>query len=307
MRERVTWKNSRDGLLFAGPWIVGYLLLFAIPLVMSILLSFTEWDGVDFEKARWVGLDNYSTAFDDPLMRIALGNTCYYSFIYVPMHLSIALGLAMLLNHSLRGMSIFRTIYYLPHFLAGVATMVLWLWLLHPEIGMINEIIRSVYDLLASLGLEQARDWPVPRWLHDPQWSKPALILMGVWSGGAAMLIFLAALQTMPQQLYEAAAIDGAGAVRQFWHVTMPMLTPAILFNLVLGIIGSFQVFMQSYIMTGGGPDNSTLFYMLYLYQMAFEEFHFGYASALAWILFSVIMALTAVVFLTGRKWVHYR
>ena len=189
--------------------------------------------------------------------------------------------------------------------IGGVATIMMWMWVFNPDFGLLNAFLRICADALAYIGLIE-RGWEPPKWLYDPKWSKPSLILMSLWGAGGAMLIFLAALQNVPEQLYEAARIDGANRLQQFRHVTVPQISPAIFFNLVMGIIGSFQVFNQAYIMTGGGPARSTLFYVLYLYQKAFEDFEMGYASALAWILFVIIFAFTMLIVRSSAFWVYY-
>jgi len=308
VRETVSWRESWRGFKFASPWLIGFFAWTAAPLIFSILLSFMEWNGLSLSNIRWAGLDNYREIFrdEDEVFWISLWNTFYYSFISVPCGLTVSLALAMLLNARLRGISVFRTLYYLPNVVAGVATMVMWVWVFNPDFGLVNTYLRDFYGLLARLGIEGATRWPVPAWLHSELWSKPALIVMALWGAGGAMLIFLAALQNVPDHLYEAARIDGAGRLAQFWHVTVPHLTPAVFFNLVMGIIGSFQVFTQAYVMTGGGPSKSTLFYVLHLYVKGFEDFEFGLASALAWILFVIIMVFTLLVLRSSRLWVYY-
>jgi multiple sugar transport system permease protein len=235
----------------------------------------------------------------------ALKNTAYYSFLSVPLGLTVALLLALLLNQKLRGISLFRTLYYMPHVIGGVATMMMWAWVFNPTFGLLNAFLRQAARPLLWLHL-LAPDWQPPQWLYDAHWSKPSLIMMSLWGSGGAMLIFLAALQNVPEQLYEAARIDGASRFRQFLHVTLPQISPAVFFNLVMGVIGSFQVFDTAYIMTGGGPNRSTLFYVLYLYQKGFEDFQLGYASALAWILFVIVLGATLVLVGSSRRWVYY-
>ncbi|MEW6358258.1 MAG: sugar ABC transporter permease [Planctomycetota bacterium] len=301
MRDR----RGITGYIFASPWLVGFFLLMLFPMIASLLLSMVKWNGISLSQIEWVGAANYARAFGDDNFRIALWNTAYYSFIAVPLGLVVSLLLAMLLNQKLRGISIFRTIFYMPHVIGGVATIMMWMWVFNPDFGLLNAFLRMVADVLARVGLI-APGWDPPQWLYDPKWSKPSLILMSLWGAGGAMLIFLAALQNVPEQLYEAARIDGAGRLAQFWHVTMPQISPAIFFNLVMGVIGSFQVFDQAYIMTGGGPARSTLFYVLYLYQKAFEDFEMGYASALAWILFVIIFAFTMFIVRSSAAWVYY-
>ncbi len=299
------WKNS--GAWFVLPWFVGFFGLLLVPMIASLLLSFVQWDGLSLHTIRWVGTDNYRRIFtDDPNVPIALWNTFVYGFVAVPLGLCVSLALAVLLNQRVRGIAVFRTIFYLPNVIAGVATIVMWAWIFNPDFGLLNAFLRDLFGFLARLGVPGAENWAPPDWLLSPRWSKPALIIMSLWGAGGAMLIFLAALQNVPQQLYEAARIDGAGAWRQFLSITVPQVTPAIFFNLVMGIIGSFQVFTQAYLMTAGGPQKSTLFYVLYLYNRAFQDFQMGYASALAWVLFVIILVFTLMVVRSGKLWVHY-
>jgi multiple sugar transport system permease protein len=284
-------RRNVTGYLFATPWFIGFFVFTAGPMLASLYLSFTDYDVTS--SRNWVGLRNYVELTTDPLIRRSLGNTAYYSLLAVPLGIVTALFFAVLLNQGLPGTRLLRTIYFLPSVTSGVAVSLLWLWLLDPSYGAIN-------DLLRSLGLRG------PLWLQHPSSAKPALVLMSVWSIGNTIVIFLAGLQGIPQQLYEAAAIDGAGVLRRFWHVTLPMMTPTIFFTLVMGVIGSFQVFTQAYVMTQGGPNNATLFYVYYLYQQAFAFVHMGYASAMAWLLFAIILALTLIVFRSATRWVYY-
>ena len=223
----------------------------------------------------------------------ALYNTAYYVFLGVPSGLVLALALAILLNQQVKGLPFYRTVFYLPAVTSGVASAILWLGLFDARFGIINTLLRQV-------GIDG------PRWLGSTTWSKPALVIMRLWYVGNSVVIFLAGLQGVPQHLYEAAEVDGGSFLAKTWHITVPMMTPTIFFNLVMGIIGSFQVFTSSYVMTGGGPANSTLFYVLYLYRNAFVYFQMGYASALAWLFFLVILAFTAVQLVGSRYWVYY-
>jgi len=245
-------------------------------------------------------------------MWTSLYNTFYYVLCLVPLSLMLSLTLAVLLNQKVRGIRVFRTIFYLPSVVGGVATAVLWFYIFNPFQGPLNAVIRFLNQMLDTTFLA-AIELPEPMWLQDPAWAKPAVIIMGLWgAGGAGMLIFLAGLQGVPRHLYEVAELDGAGRWRTFWNVTLPMISPTIYFNFIMGIIGSFQVFMQAYIMGGdmpparGGIDNSLLFYVLYLYRKAFVEFEMGYASALAWILFAVILGFTLLVMRSSTAWVYY-
>ncbi|MBI4557380.1 MAG: sugar ABC transporter permease [Candidatus Hydrogenedentes bacterium] len=287
----------------------------------SMLLCLYRWDGItafDREHATFVGLDNFRKLLgQDRFFTISLYNTAYYALVSVPISICTAIFLANLLNTKIRGISFFRTIFYLPNVLAGVATIMMWSWLFNPEFGGFNFMLHKLgiaafgqWTIDTVPGLHawcQANriSWP-PLWFADEFWAKPALIIMSLWAVGGSMLIYLAGLQNVPPHLYEVAELDGAGRVRQFFTITLPMLTPTIFFNLVMSIIGSFQVFTQAFLMTNGGPNNATLFYVLYLYRKAFQHFEMGYASALAWVLFAIIMALTLMVLKSSKLWVYY-
>jgi multiple sugar transport system permease protein len=279
--------------MFASPWVVGFLAFTAGAMAFSVWMSFQKWNILT--PPRYVGLANFRKAFlEDPLFWKCLFNTAYYAFVSVPLRMVLAFALAILLNQSVRGLAFFRTIFYLPSVVTGVATAMLWMLLLNPDVGGINFVLRR-------MGVANP-----PGWLTDETWAMPGLILMSLWNVGTMMLIFLAGLQGVPQELMDSALVDGAGPWRRFWHVTFPLMTPVIFFNLVISIIGSFQVFMQSFIMTNGGPNNATLTYVLYLYRNAFEFFKMGYASALAWILFFIILAMTTLVLRSSALWVYY-
>jgi multiple sugar transport system permease protein len=261
-------------------------------MVASLGLSFTRWDLLS--PAEFVGLQNYEKMFTrDPLFWQALKVTAIYTIFYVPIELAGGLLLAMIMNQKLRFRNAFRTIYYLPSVLPGVAFVVLWMWILNPNAGLLN-------TLLSYVGIDG------PRWLADPDWALPALLMMSLWGLGRSMVIYLAGLQGIPVHLYEAAAIDGAGRWQAFRKITLPMLTPTIFFTLVLSIISTFQTFTSAFVATDGGPLDSTLFYVLYLYRQAFQFFNMGYASALAWVLFVVILALTLIIVRSSDRWVFY-
>jgi multiple sugar transport system permease protein len=287
-RERQQW----EGYLFIAPWLIGFLVFTLGPILLSFYLSMTKWDLLR-PQPLWVGLANYRDLLHDPDFFLSLKRTLYYTAFSVPLGMAGALGLAMLLNQKVPGMSVFRTIYYLPAVTSSVAMFLLWRWILNPEYGLVNYLLRPFVK-------------EPPGWLSDPGWAMPALILMNLWYLGGGMIIYLAGLQGIPEHLYEAAELDGANAWSKFRNVTLPMLTPTIFFNLVMSVIGSFQVFTQAYVMTQGGPAKATLFYVLLLYQQAFDFLRFGYASAMAWILFVVIAALTAFNFKLAPRWVHY-
>jgi multiple sugar transport system permease protein len=280
------------GLLFTSPFTIGFLGLTIIPVAASLYYSFTRY--AILTPPKWIGLGNYATLFTrDDLFYKSLSNTAYYSLMAVPLGLLMSFILALALNVKVRGMAAYRTIYFLPTLVPSVALAILWLWLFNAQYGLINSALNLVG--LPSIG-----------WVTDPKTAMPSLVIMSLWTVGQTVIIFLAGLQDVPVHLYEAAEIDGAGTMAKVYYVTIPMLTPVILFNLLTGIIGSFQTFTQAYIMTNGGPANATLFYVLYLYRNGFQYIKMGYASALAWILFLIILALTVIVLRTSRGWVYY-
>jgi multiple sugar transport system permease protein len=276
--------------LFVSPWLIGFALFTVGPMASSVYVSLTSWDLIT--PPKFVGLANYTEAFQDPQVAQALKVTLLYAVISVPLQTALAFLVALLLNTDLPGMRLFRTVWYLPSLVSGVAQMVLFLWVFNPQYGLAN-------DVLAHLGIQG------PGWFNDASWALPTVILMSLWTVGGAMVIYLAGLKDVPSNLYEAAALDGAGPVRQFWHVTLPQLSPIILFNALTGIIGSLQIFTQGFI-ANGGPKDSLLFFVYYLYDNAFQNFRMGYASALAWILFAVILALTAVTLRGSAFAVYY-
>ncbi|MCE7981481.1 MAG: sugar ABC transporter permease [Caldilinea sp. CFX5] len=290
-RRGPLWREAVDGWLFILPWLLGFLCFTAGPMVASAVLSFWEWEILT--PPNWVGLANFRQMAGDPLFRLALYNTAYYTFLGVPLYLIGALGSALLLNLPLRGIAIYRTLFFLPSLTPAVANALLWVWIFSPDFGLANY-------LLGMIGA------PPQKWLFDVNLAKPALILMGLWGIGSQMIVFLGGLQGIPQTLYEAASIDGANEWRRFWNITLPMLSPTIFFNLVIGIIGSFQVFTTAYIATQGGPQNATLFYVLYLWRNGFDYFKMGYASALAWVLLLIILLLTLIQFRLARRLVYY-
>jgi len=304
MREVFRHYNKRetiDGYLFVSPWIVAFLFLNLGPLIFSLVLSFCSWDGGPLTNLKFVGLANYFKIFaGDYRIWKGLYNTGFYAVISVPCGVVLALFLAVALNQEVRGIVFFRTIFYLPKVVGGPATVVLWMWLFNPTFGPINAF-------LSWIGVPPDM---LPSWLLSEVWSKPALIIMSFWGVGGSMLIYLAGLQNVPPTLYEAADLDGAGPIRKFWNVTVPMMTPTIFFNLVMAVIGSFQVFTQAYIMsanrTTGDPNESLLFYMLYLYRKAFEDWEMGYASAMAWFLFLIILVFTLLILKSTPLWVYY-
>ncbi|NKI22958.1 sugar ABC transporter permease [Paenibacillus dendritiformis] len=288
------------GLAFASPWIIGFLVFTVYPFFGSLYFSLTDYDL--FSPPRWVGLNNYKQIIADSGFYKSLGNTFFMAFISVPITLTCSLLIALLLNTKVKGINYYRTIFYLPSVIPIVASALLWTWMLNPDFGLINMALRA-------LGL------PDPAWLLDPRYTKPSLILMSLWGSGAGALIFLAALQGVPKQYYEAAQVDGANWWHRFWRITVPALSPIILFQLIMGLIGAFQIFTESYILAGGkvdggkslgGPDQSLLFYAVNLYQEAFVYLKMGYASALAWILFLIVLLITFVLLKTSGRWVYY-
>ncbi|MFQ5489542.1 MAG: carbohydrate ABC transporter permease [Phycisphaerae bacterium] len=306
--------GSRAGALgFYAPWLVGVVGLTVIPVLGSLGLSFLRWDGLSFSAdLHWVGLDHYRTLLnDDPDFGRALANSLIYSLMATPLSLLASLGAAVLLSRRLPGMGIFRTLVYLPHVLGGVATVMIWSWLLNPRFGPVNAAIRESYALLDPLvrlwNPAGTADWSVPGWFYSPTWCKPGLVLMQLWSFGGGMLIFLAALQQVSAQTLEAARLDGADAWSRFRHVILPSITPAILFNTVTGLAASMQAFNQAYLMFNRSQDQGLLFYVLYLYRCAFEPpYRVGYASALAWVFFGIIFTLVVIAIRTARHWVFY-
>jgi ABC-type sugar transport system permease subunit len=274
-----------------APWFVGFILLTLGPMVASLAISFTKWH--IFSPPTWVGLSNFERMYHDELFWITLSNTAFYTLLAVPLHLLGALATALLLNLALPGTAWFRAIYFFPSVIPSFASAYLWLWLFNSEFGPVN-------TTLLALGVQG------PLWLLDPALAKPVLVLLSMWGLGGAMVIFLAGLQGIPKELYEAAECDGAGSWQRTRHVTLPLLTPITFLNLVLQIIGSFQVFTAAYLLTGGGPENSTLFYVLYLWRVGFEFFEMGYGSALAWVLFLLIMGFTLAQLKLSRQWVYY-
>lgn len=290
-RRGPLWREGLDGWLFILPWFLGFIIFTAGPMVASALISFMNWEILT--PPKWVGVANYRQMVADSIFWLALYNTAYYTLLGVPLYLLASLLMALLLNLPLRGIPVYRTLFFLPSLTPAVANALLWVWIFSPDFGLANYFLRSV-------GL------PPQKWLFDVNLAKPSLILMGLWGIGSQMVIFLAGLQGIPQALYEAASIDGANSWRRFWSITLPMLSPTIFFNLVIGIIGSFQVFTTAYIATQGGPQNATLFYVLYLWRNGFDYFKMGYASALAWVLLVIVLLLTLLQFRLARRLVYY-
>ena len=277
--------------IFIGPWLIGFVLLTAGPMLYSLFLSFVDWDMIT--KMKIVGFKNYIDIFtNDRIFYKSLINTFIWA-AYLPIGLVLSLLVASLLNKKIKGVTAFRTIFYIPVIVPMVANSLLWLWLFNPEVGLLNALLR-IFHL------------PTSDWLLSETMVIPSLVIMSLWQLGGGVVIFLAALQGVPAELYEAGEIDGASSFRKFISITLPMISPAIFFQLITGIIGAMQVFTQGYIMTGGGPHDRTLFYMLYIYRTAYENYEIGYASALSWILFVIILVLSIVMFATVGKKVYY-
>jgi len=289
--SRMAVQEAILGYLFAGPWLAGFFIFTLGPMLASIIFSLWDWNFI--REPRWVGLGNYREMLADEVTWHALRVTATYAFVTVPLGMCCSLALALLLNERLLGTNLLRTIYYLPAVVSGVAVAYMFGWMFNPTQGLVNSV-------LAKIGIEG------PKWLTSTTWALPTLMIMSLWGVGGGMLIYLAGLQGIPTSLYEAAMVDGAGRWRRFVNVTLPMLSPTLLFNLVMGIIGSFQVFTTAYVLTEGGPGRATLFYVLHLYRNAFIYFRAGYSSALAWLLFVIILALTLLVFRSSPAWVYY-
>jgi multiple sugar transport system permease protein len=284
-------REELAGYAFISFWIIGFVVFTLGAMLASLVLTGFKTDLMT--GYRFAGAKNFAGLFSDKLFRKALGVTSVYTFSSVPLRLVFALAIAMLLNQRLPVLGLWRLLYYVPSVVSGVAVAVLWSWMFQPKFGLINSFLKT-------LGIKG------PLWLISEEWALPAIVIMSLWGVGGGMLIYLAGLQSIPTHLYEAAKIDGAGILHQFWHITLPMLSPTIFFNLIMNIIGSYQVFGASYIMTQGGPNNATLTVVLLLYRVAFEQFRFGYASAMAWALFLIILVFTLLVIRSSQAWVYY-
>ncbi|HEY4391035.1 MAG TPA: sugar ABC transporter permease [Paenibacillus sp.] len=288
-------KSDRAGYLYILPWLLGLILFTLGPMIFSLILSFSKWDVITgVESIKFVGLDNFKAIFHDDLFYQSLKVTFIFALVSVPLYQIASLLMALLLNMRTRGMKFFRLIYFMPSVIPAVATSMMWVMIFNPEYGILNQA-------LGWFGIQG------PAWLQDPSYALGALIVMGLWGVGNTIIIYLSGLQGVPEDLYEAGELDGAGVFRRFFSITLPMITPTIFFNLIMGIIGGFQYFTQAFVMTNGGPLNSTLFYNLYLYNKAFKEFDMGYASALSWILFMIILVFTLLVIRSSSFWVYYQ
>ena len=295
-------REALQGLAFISPWLIGFLAFTAYPMFASFYYSFTNYKIL--APPKWVGLQNYAYALSgrplgttgDPLFWLSVERTVTWVVVTVPLGIVGSLLAAVLLNRGMVGTRFYRTAFFLPSLTPVVAATLLWTWILNPRLGILNAAIEGLTG------------WEGPNWLTSIEWALPSLAMISLWTaiGGNRMLIFLAGLQGIPPELYEAARVDGAGPVRTWWHITVPLITPAIFFNLVLGIIFSFRVFAFAFVTTGGGPARSTYFYALHLYTMAFSSFDMGYGSALAWILFLTVLVLTILNMQLSKRWVYY-
>ncbi len=291
-REETKW-----GLIFISPWIFGFLVFTVIPIIASLVFSLTRYNPIHPEDISFIGIENFTRMFSDTLLGQSIMVTLKFTLISVPIGLAFPLALAVLVNSKhLLGKNVFRTLFYLPYMIPVVAGVMVWGGILNSESGWLNVFLKDVFGIIG------------PRWFQDEAWVVPALVIMGFWGVGNTMLIMLSGLQNVPTELYEAATVDGAGGWRKFFQITLPMITPIIFYNLTLALIGSFQYFTQAYIISNGrgDPNFATLFYNLYLYQQAFGYLDMGYGCALAWAMFVVVLALTAVLFTTSRRWVYY-
>ncbi len=283
------------GYLFASPWLFGLIVLGAFPIIASFYISFTTYDMIGLP--RFIGVENYRILFtNDNIFWQSLGNTFYHVFIAIPLGLIVGIALALLLNNKVKGMSIYRTLFYLPNVVSIVAMSLLWLWLFQPSFGLINEVLAPVYKLLNMEPL---------RWHQAASTSKITLILMGLWTAGGSMVIYLAQMQDIPTSLYESAEVDGANWIKKTFYITLPLMTPSIFFNLIMGLIGGFQVFTIAYIMTNGGPSRSTYYYAYYMFDKMMVDQSMGMASAMAWILLVIVLIIT-VIALRLNKYVVY-
>lgn len=294
MASRLHHNRWPVGLAFCMPLIVGLCCLMIYPVCASFYFSLTDYP--IFDPPKWVGLGNYAELVRDPRFWLSVWNTTYFAFFAVPLGMTVGLGLALLLNLKVKGLAFYRTMFFLPSIVPLIATCVLWFQILNPQYGLLNGFLRFI-------GMPEA--W-IPGWLVDERWSKPGLVLMSVWGCGGGMVLYLAALQDVPQELHDSAAIDGANAWHRFRHVTLPMISPILLFTLVMGLIGTMQYFAQAYVMTSGGPWDSTLFYALNLFNTAFTEYRLGYASAMAWIMFAIILTVTLIMMKASNRFVYY-
>ena len=289
-RLRGSW---RTGLLFISPWLIGFALFFAYPFFATIYYSFTNFNGVG--TPQWIGFGNYTALFHDPLFGTSIYNTIFYTTFELPLSTIVALGLALLLNLDVKGRSIYRTIFYIPSIVPIVASCMIFVWMFNPATGIVNDVLTSAHI-------------PGPGWFFSVTWSKPSLILLGLWGVGQPMVIYLAGLQSIPKAMYEVADLEGAGPLQRLRFVTIPMLSPVILFNVILSLVLAIQYFTQAQVIESppGSPGNSTMFYVTYYYQQAFQDLHLGYASAMAFLMFAGVLIITVLLLRTSSRWVYY-
>jgi multiple sugar transport system permease protein len=286
-------RNTINGNLFAVPWMIGLLVFWVYPILASFYYSFNDFNAI--QTPQWIGLENYTNLFKDPEFRISAFNTLYFAVVSIPLAIIFAFGLALLLNMNIRGRFFYRTVYFLPTLVPSVALSLVWIYLFNPATGLVN----VPFDWIGVRG---------PCWNACEAWARPTIVLLALWIIGGQVVLYLAGLQDVPQELYDAAMVDGANPFQKFRAVTFPMMTPVIFFHLVTSVIGAFQFFDIPYIMTGGtgAPSNSLLFYSIYLYKNAFAYFKMGYASAMAWLMFLAILLITLAIFRSARHWVYY-
>jgi multiple sugar transport system permease protein len=287
-------EKSRDTMsffLFAAPWLIGLLWLTLIPMAASLIISFTQWDLLTSPK--WFGFGNYITIFTDPLFYKSVQVTFTFTIFSVPLNVIVSVFVALLLNNKIRGMTMFRTIFYLPAVVSGVVVSIIWLWMFNPDFGIIN-------NMLHVIGIQG------PKWVYDEHWAMPSLVIMSLWNVGGSIIIYLAALQSISTELYEASHIDGAGWWKRFFNITLPGISPMILFTTLTGIISAIQTFTSAFIMTNGGPNNSTMFYAFYIYNNAFIWHKMGEASAQAWIMFIMIFIISYLCIRVSNRYVYY-
>ncbi|WP_413378159.1 carbohydrate ABC transporter permease [Alkalihalobacillus sp. 1P02AB] len=278
--------------LFLSPWVIGFICFIGGPMVASLFISFTSYNVIT--SPEWIGFQNYSRLFQDNLFYQSLKVTGYYVLLAVPFTIIVSLLLAVLLNIKVKGQAFFRTFFYAPTIISGVSIAFLWAWLLNPDFGVINATIYQIFGISG------------PGWFNSSTWVVPSFMLMRLTMLGSTMVIFLASLQSLPKELYESAAIDGAGKITRFIKITIPLISPVILFNTIIAIINTFQIFTEAYVITQGGPEWGSYFYVLYLFETAFAQFRMGYASAQAWILFFIIFVFTMLALWISRRTVHY-
>ncbi len=291
-RSIIERRKAIDAYICISPWLLGFMAFTLMPISFTIFYSFTRW--TIMEPPVWIGFENYIHMFTkDPFFWQALKVTSMYVVMSLPIIIVFGLLLALLLNQKIRGMNIYRTLFYIPAVISGVSVAMLWTWLLQPDVGMVN-------TLLSLIGIKG------PGWFWDPAWALPSVASMSIWKVGGSAVIYLAGLQNIPAQLYEAARIDGAGRRQAFFRITIPLLTPTLFFQLIIQMIECFKVFTEAFVITKGGPLKATYFYLLYFYEEGFQHFNTGYASALILILVVVIMSMTVVVNYTSKRWVYY-